>query len=511
MDLHGSVRDYVGGVPWRCIGALALVLASAGAARGGSLGLTPDTFHVAAGGDDGGDGSEGAPWATLQHAADRVQPGDTVLVHDGAYVGFQIEQDGTPDRPIVFKAAGAGAVINAVNPVRGRDNVNVEGADYVVIEGFRVRDAERAGIRVVTARGVVVKNNVVGPNGTWGIFTGFAPEVQILDNETFGSAQEHGIYVSNSDGPDDRPVVRGNESYDNQGSGIQLNGDCFAGGDGVLEGAVLEGNVVHDNHVKGFSLISIDASVVQNNLVYDNGRTAGAGGIHLVDEPGCGLPTTRTVVVNNTLVEPRIAGIRASDGATANVVFNNLIVSDRPIRDEVGGNRIDGASNLTTASAAGLFVDAARGDFHPAPGSPAIDAGVAAYEGVAAPSSDLDGAPRPQGSRPDVGAFEARGAPTNREEEPPGEASAGYVLSVVYPNPFHTQARFTLAVGAPQRVRVSVYDARGRRVAVLHEGVLAAHRRYGFAFDAGGLPGGIYLLRITGETFAASRLVVRVR
>lgn len=365
-----------------------------------------NTYHVAPGGNDGNNGSAGSPWATLQHAAEQVQPGDLVLVQDGTYIGFQIETSGTAQAPIVFRASGTNAVVDAVNPIRGNDNINVEGADYVVIEGFRVHSASRAGIRIVIARGVVVKDNIVGPNGKWGIFTGFARDVQILDNETFGSADEHGIYVSNSDVAGDNPVIRGNHSHGNNANGIQLNGDCFAGGDGVIEGAIIENNVVHGNNFKGFSLISMAGSVVQNNVIYGNGISAGAGGIHLVDEPGCGLPTVNTVVVNNTIVEPRIAGIRMSEGATDNIIFNNLIVSDRPIRDEVGGNLIDAVTNLEASTTTGLFVDAAGGDYHLAPASPAGDAGAAAYQGAGAPTADRDGVPRPQGSTWDVGAYE---------------------------------------------------------------------------------------------------------
>ena len=469
-----------------------------------------NALHVAPGGDDNNDGSAGAPWATLQHAAEQVQPGDTVFVHDGTYAGFQIEQGGVAGQPVVFQALGTEVIVNAVNPVFGRDNINVEGADYVVIEGFRVRDAERAGIRVVTARGVIVKNNIVGPNGRWGIFTGFAPEVQILDNVTFGSAGEHGIYVSNSDVAADNPIIRGNASYDNNGSGIQLNGDCHEDGDGVIEGAVIENNIVWDNQVKGLSLISISASVVQNNLIYNKGRREGAGGIHLVDEPECGLPTTHTLVVNNTIVEPQITGIRASDGATANIIFNNLIVSDRPIVDEVGGNLIDAASNLTASSTADLFTDAPGGDYHLAAGSPAIDAGVAAYQGADAPANDLDGNTRSQGKGWDVGAYEGA------DEMPTGVASSvetpeGYVLSAAYPNPFNPQTQFTLAVNQRQRVTVAVYDALGRRIASLHDGVLAANTVHPFAFDAGSLPSGLYVIRVSGETFAAARRAMLVK
>jgi signal peptidase I len=109
-------------------------------------------YHVATSptGDDNNIGSAEAPWATLQHAADAVQPGDSVFVLDGSYTGFQIETSGSSSQRIVFLAAGDNVVVDGVNPVRGDHNINVEGADYVTIDGFQVRDAVLAGIRVVT-------------------------------------------------------------------------------------------------------------------------------------------------------------------------------------------------------------------------------------------------------------------------------------------------------------------------------------------------------------------------
>ena len=80
-----------------------------------------------------------------------------------------------------------------------------------------------------------------------------------------------------------------------------------------------------------------------------------------------------------------------------------------------------------------------------------------------------------------------------------------YELSAAYPNPFNPQTRFTLAVSQEQHVRVEVFDALGRRVAVLHDGRLPAGAVQAFTFDAGGLAGGLYLYRATGEHFAATR------
>ena len=85
------------------------------------------------------------------------------------------------------------------------------------------------------------------------------------------------------------------------------------------------------------------------------------------------------------------------------------------------------------------------------------------------------------------------------------------MLSEVYPNPFNPRAAFTLTLAEPQQTTIAVYDVHGRRVAVLHEGHLAAGTPHRFTLTGGPFPSGAYLLRATGETFTATRTAVLLK
>jgi len=408
-------------------------------------------YYVATTGNDANGGTSASPWRTLQKAANTVSAGDVVHVADGTYVGMNVTRSGTAASPITFKAEGANVLVNARNATTA-DNINLEGASYVVIDGFVVEDSPRAGIRVVEATGVVVKNNRVARSDHTGILTGWTPGIQIIDNISYGAVAQHGIYVANSRVSPDNVVIRGNESYGNGQNGVQLNGDCWEGGDGIISGATIEGNFVHDNNWKGFSLISVQASLISNNVIWDNGISAGAGGIHLVDQPDCNKPSNANVVVNNTIVEPRIAGVRANLGSTANVIFNNVVVassSDYTIVDETGGNWIDTSSNILRTSSTGLFVNAGSKDFHLADGSAAISAGRAGYQSASAPTVDRDGGARPQGGAYDSGAYEKSGTPPPVDTTPP-------TVSVTSPTPnANVSGVITMASTATDNVAVT--------------------------------------------------------
>ena len=290
------------------------------------------TYFVASSGDDLDNGSESSPWKTLQHAADTVAPGDTVIVRPGNYQGFDLRTSGTGTDRIYFTAE-AGVVIDQDNPVT-IDGINLEGVSHVTLEGFTVMGATRAGIRVVGAlnefsKQVTVRRNCADQNGKWGIFTGFCDDLLIEDNDTSRSGVEHGIYVSNSG---DRPVVRRNTVWGNNASGIQLNADASLGGDGIISNAIIEANTIYDNGSAGGAAINCDGvqdSIIRNNLLYHNHST----GIALFRIDGA-EGAKRNLVVNNTVVvasDGRWA-VAVKSGSTDNTFRNNIFYNHHAFR-----------------------------------------------------------------------------------------------------------------------------------------------------------------------------------
>src|SRR5690606_32444976 len=64
----------------------------------------------------------------------------------------------------------------------------------------------------------------------------------------------------------------------------------------------------------------------------------------------------------------------------------------------------------------------------------------------------------------------------------------------VHPNPARSSAHVTLTVPEASETQVTVYDMLGRKVALLHDGPLAAGE-HSWRFEGRGLPAGGYLVR----------------
>jgi hypothetical protein len=88
--------------------------------------------------------------------------------------------------------------------------------------------------------------------------------------------------------------------------------------------------------------------------------------------------------------------------------------------------------------------------------------------------------------------------------------SGTHRISAVAPNPVRRSGTATVTVATAQQVRAAVYNALGQRVAVLHDGRLPADDPAVLQVGEA-LPAGVYLLRVEGESFSATRKFVRIR
>ena len=91
------------------------------------------------------------------------------------------------------------------------------------------------------------------------------------------------------------------------------------------------------------------------------------------------------------------------------------------------------------------------------------------------------------------------------------DAEAALTVGAVYPNPTAGAARITVEVDAAQPVRVSVYDALGREVAVAFDAPMTPGDERIVTLGADALAPGVYVVRVQGETFAESRQLVVAR
>jgi parallel beta-helix repeat protein len=432
--------------------------------------------------------TQAAPCRQIRTALTLVGPGDTILVADGSYLGFDVRNvDGQQGLPITIRAQGASALVTVTTDrPDNRDTIFITDSDWIVVDGLRAFTANRAAVRIDVSHHVTVKNGVFGNNGTWGIFTDFSDDTLLESNECYGSVGQHGIYVSNSS---DRPIVRSNHLHDNHAAGLHMNGDISQGGDGIISGALVENNVIHGNGVGGGAGINMDGvqdSIVRNNLLYDNHASGiiafqidgaeGPRGIQVlhntVDQASNGRwalqfsETTGLNVVRNNVLYTRHAFRGALNHGTPADVPN--VDSDYNVLDRISP---DGDATIYTLAQwqgmghephsvvwgplANLFVNANGGDYHLPSGSPAVDRGLT----LASVTVDIEGNPRPQGASSDAGAYERTVAvvPSMTIDD----------VTVTEGNAGTVSAAFTvrLSSAATQDVTVSFATANGTAIA----------------------------------------------
>jgi len=337
------------------------------------------TFYVAPGGSDSADGSTGHPWATIQHAADSIAPGDTVHVAPGQYRAAVVTRtSGEATHRIRFISDDHwGAHIQTT----GSDFSWTNHGDYVDIQGFDITGDGRIGILNLASHVQIVGNHVhdipainTGRNGGAGIDNAnySAHDSDIIGNVvnkigTIDPAKPnnsiHGIYIANLGGH-----VWNNIVYRCQAYGI------------------------HAWHAARNATIA-------NNLVFENGVggiIVGAG-----DSPG-GIIADNFVISNNIVINNYGYGI-LEEGRTGthNRYLNNLVYGNKSGAFTLQNGNVDRETVVADPKLINYQSDG-TGDYHLSAQSRCIKAGTS----QGAPTRDYDGVHRPKGSGFDIGPFE---------------------------------------------------------------------------------------------------------
>ncbi len=397
---------------------------------------TPVTYYVDKShpqANDTNPGTESLPWKTIQKAANSVRAGDTVIVKAGTYnerITFNSGIRGAPGQVITFKS----------QPRRSATmwGFYTQFAHYLRIEGFNITtDAsltgwtEQNGVFISSDHVQVVDNYLYNLRST--AISGTSVGALVSGNRIYHS--QAGIAVSGSGwlvegneverlfdlgGGDsdyarffgDDHVFRRNFFHGTVFSEIgSAHVDCFQTFDNNGEYAhriLFDGNVCYDFH-QG---LMGEAAYYHNisDLTFRNNIFAHGGAWGL-----CVMQIKNVVAVHNVFADIQYHGMGFRDGASG-VVRNNIFYNAGSNYWASDGGTVTGSHNLLFETGGTIpagdfpddlvnldpkFVSAAGDDYHLLAGSPAIDAGMDV--GVLV---DRDGAPRPQGKRADIGAYE---------------------------------------------------------------------------------------------------------
>lgn len=319
-------------------------------------------FYVAPHGSDGNPGTKQHPWRSLQRAADRLGPGDRLVVRGGTYDEWVvIRRSGKPGARVTV------AAYPGERPVlRGRLRVT---GDYVAVRGFVFSGGTSANATEVL------------------VYVDGADHFRLSDSELTGSAMS-AIFLG--DGADDARIVRnwihGNGTHENYDHGIYW----ARGRSGLIANNVIEGNMAF-----GIQLYpDADGIVVANNTIAGNGRS----GVIVGGEGN--RASDGVTIANNILVGNAEFGVRSYWGARigqGNVVRSNLAFANAAgdLPDGFFGEGFEYRDNLVSDP---RFV--ASGEWRLRGDSPAVDRALTDY----APPKDLTGKRRD--ARPDLGALE---------------------------------------------------------------------------------------------------------
>ena len=324
------------------------------------------SYYVSTIGLDTNQGTESGPWRTIQHAADRAEPGDTVFIRQGTYAESVVtSKSGNPGNYITFRRYGTETVIIDAQGGVGDNCIRVSGQDYLKFVGLDLRGASAAAFSIGDDSDHIIIDQLNCHSSRFGIvLAGISNPVRFITirNSTIHHNSKYGIFLNRK--VYDSEIGPANHIYSNAGEpfsfGIEVSTD-FPGdpSNGARRITIFE-NEVDNNAVQGIRTWNAFGVLIRDNNFHHNG----ASGIQIEDG-------SRDIIIQgNSCVQNAQAysyesGIWIDDSENCSVIDNfvggneiGILVtgSNRVIvRQNVVVDNNRAFSNLTNTS--GLIVD----------------------------------------------------------------------------------------------------------------------------------------------------------
>jgi hypothetical protein len=370
----------------------------------------PAGYHyVANGGNDSNSGTGCSPWATLQKAANVVNPGDTIIVANGTYsnaaqagVGSTLvnaTRGGTASAWVTFRAQNKwGALLD------GLSNTTAEGwefgASYIRVQDFEVRGfSDDAFSNYRGGQFVYLIGNHIHHMGRYCTDTGIGRDGIFLSNSNV-TVEQNLIHDIGRFSPGENGCSPTTTNYQANDHGIYV-----AGASNVMIRNNIFYNVTHGFNVQVYPDAVNNLSILDNTFV--GGTPYYTGQIIITNA------ATNSRIENNIFYQPTTAAIYLHPSSSSTPAYS-LAIKNNLSTNRMTQFSLTGALDATLAGVTyganlensnPLFVNVGGNDFHLSSGSAAIGSGLALSDVTV----DYNGVSR--ANPPSMGAYEAGSQP----------------------------------------------------------------------------------------------------